>query len=208
MIKSSGASEARGGWRRLARAGLLTLALAALAALGLLASACGGSSGQGVAQVDSTDTKTTTTGSESPDGSSSANPAAYSACMRKNGVPKFPDPDSEGRLRGIKAGPGTGIDPESAQFTAAAKACQKLAPKAPSPAQQAEDREQLLEFSACMRKNGVPNFPDPKFNPDGSGGITLDRGLDQTPQYKAAEKACKQLLSGGGGSSSGPTGTQ
>jgi hypothetical protein len=172
------------------------LALAALASFALIAVGCGGSSGQGVAQVDSTET--TTTGSESPDSSSSADPAAYSACMRKNGVPKFPDPDSEGRLR-LKAGPGTGIDPESAQFKAAAKACQKLAPKAPSPAQQAADRERMLEFSACMRKHGVPRFPDPTFNPDGSGGLKIgkDSGVDpNSPQFKEAEKACQKLLPG------------
>jgi hypothetical protein len=173
------------------------LALAALSSLALLAAGCGGSPGQGVAQVDTT--KTTTTESGSPDGSGSADPTAYSACMRKNGVPKFPDPDSEGRLR-LKAGPGTGIDPESAQFKAAARACQKLAPKAPSPAERAEDREQMLAFSACMRKNGVPNFPDPTFNPDGSGGLKLDREVVETPQFKAAEKACEKLLPGGPGS--------
>jgi hypothetical protein len=206
-------STTRGARARLARVGLLALALAAAAVLLLLASACGGSSSaQGVAQVDSTETTTTdsTSAQDSADGSSSADPAAYSACMRKNGVPKFPDPDSEGRLL-LRAGPGTGIDPESPQFKAAAKACQKLAPKAPSPAQQAKDREQLLKFSACMRENGVPTFPDPKFNPDGSGGITLDKGVDRTPQFKAAEKACRELLPGGGErrgpSTNGPGGT-
>jgi hypothetical protein len=178
---------------------VVALAVAALASLALIAVGCGGSSGQGVAQVDSTET--TTTDSESPDSSSSADPAAYSACMRKNGVPKFPDPDSEGRLR-LKAGPGTGIDPESEQFKAAAEACQKLAPKAPSPAQQAADREELLRFSACMRKNGLPKFPDPKFNPDGSGGISIgrDSGINpDSPQFKAAQKACEELLPAGPG---------
>jgi hypothetical protein len=180
------------------------LALAALSSLALLAAGCGGSPGEGVAQVETT--QTTTTESGAPDDSGSADPTAYSACMRKNGVPKFPDPDSEGRLR-LRLGPGTGIDPESAQFEAAAKACQKLAPKAPSPAQRAEDRRQLLAFSACMRKNGVPNFPDPTFNADGSGGITLDRGIDQTPQFEAAEDGCEKLLPGGPASRDSEGGT-
>jgi hypothetical protein len=183
-------------WRsRLARAALLALALAAVAALGLLASACGGSSSEGVAQVDTT--TTTTDGSASSPDSSSADPATYSACMRSHGVPKFPDPDSDGRLR-LRAGPGTGIDPQSAQFEAAAEACRELAPpeEAPSPAQQAEEREQFLEFSACMRENGLPEFPDPD-----SSGITLGRnsGLDpDSPQFKRAEQACEDLLPGGG----------
>jgi hypothetical protein len=184
-----------------ARRGAVGLALAALVGLALMTAACGGSSGQAVAQVDTTGT--TSTESDSSDGSSSGDPTAYSACMRKNGVPKFPDPDSDGALR-LKAGPGTGIDPDSAQFKAAAKACQKLAPKAPSPAERAEDREQMLAFSACMRKNGVPNFPDPTFNPDGSGGIKLQRKVAETPQFDAAQKACKDLLPGTAGDG-GPT---
>jgi hypothetical protein len=185
---------------------VIGLALAALSSLVLLATGCGGSAGQGVAQVDATET--TTTDSDSADGSSSADPTAYSACMRKHGVPKFPDPDSDGRLR-LKAGPGTGIDPESAQFKAADTACRKLGlgPSTLSPAQRAEDREQLLAFSACMRKNGVPNFPDPTFNPDGSGGITLERGLDRTPQFKAAEQACEKVLPGGPSSRDSEGGT-
>jgi hypothetical protein len=188
------------------RRAVVGLALAALVALALMAAGCGGSSGQAVAQVGTT--QTTTTESDFGDGSSSDDPAAYSACMRKHGVPKFPDPDSDGALR-IKAGPGTGIDPESAQFKAADTACRELGlgPPTRSPAQQAEDREQLLAFSACMRKNGVAKFPDPKFNPDGSGGITLERGIDRTPQFKAAEQACEKLLPGGPGSRDSEGGT-
>jgi hypothetical protein len=184
---------------------MVGLALAALASLALMVAGCGGSFDDGVAQVGTT-TETTSTESGSADGSRKDDPAAYSACMRKNGVPKFPDPDSEGRLR-LKAGPDTGIDPESAQFKAAAKACRKFAPPAPSPAQQTENRDQLLAFSACVRENGVPNFPDPKFNPDGSGGIMLERGIDRTPQFKAAVKACKKLLPDGPGSRDSEGGT-
>jgi hypothetical protein len=55
-----------------------------------------------------------------------ADAAAYSACMRSHGVPKFPDPDSEGRLL-LNTSPG-GIDPESVQFETAARSCRKLAP--------------------------------------------------------------------------------
>jgi hypothetical protein len=193
---------------RLARVGPFAVALVALASLALIAAGCGGasSSGQGVAQVDTT--QTTTPDAEPAGGSHSDDPTAYSACMRKNGVPKFPDPDPDGALR-LKGGPGTGLDPASTQFKAAAKACAKLAPKAPSPAQRAKDQQQMLKFAACMRKHGVPNFPDPKVNPDGTAGISLERGLDQTPQFKEAVKACENRLPGAGergsASSSGET---
>lgn len=187
------------------------LALAVATAVGLLASACGGSSGEGVAQVDST--QTTTSGSGSPDGSSAADPAAYSACMRRNGVPKFPDPDANG---GIQLHGGPGLDPNSPRFKAAEKACEKFAPRGggetPDPEEQAEALQEALKYSACMRENGVPGFPDPKLNAE--GGISLDAdGADfdpSSPQFKAAEKACQKLIPGGPGgsrSSSGPDAT-
>ncbi|TDC95323.1 hypothetical protein [Actinomadura sp. 7K507] len=53
---------------------------------------------------------------------------AFSKCMRDNGISRFPDPDSDGRML-LKAGPGTGIDPESSEFKAAQKACAKLRPE-------------------------------------------------------------------------------
>ncbi|MFB4311501.1 hypothetical protein [Actinomadura sp. GTD37] len=52
---------------------------------------------------------------------------AFSKCMRDHGVAKFPDPKPDGRML-LKAGPGTGLNPESAEFKAAQKACDKLAP--------------------------------------------------------------------------------
>jgi hypothetical protein len=87
--------------------------------------------------------------------------------------------------------------------------CRKLAPtqETPSPAQRAKDREELLTFSACMRKNGVPEFPDPKFNPDGSGGISIgaNSSLDpDSPQFKAAEKACEERRPAGANARADP----
>jgi hypothetical protein len=194
-------STTRGGRARLARVGPLALALAAAAVLVLLASACGGSSGQGVAQVDSTETTTTETGS--PDRSSSADPAAFSACMRANGVPKFPDPDSDGRIRFRDP-----VDPESPQFEAARRACRKLEPEesAPSPAEEARERAQLLKFSACMRAQGLTKFPDP----DPSGFLSIGKNSGFAPdsrRFKAAENACRNFLPGEGGSANGPVGT-
>lgn len=44
-----------------------------------------------------------------------------SQCMRANGEPKFPDPNSNG----IQISPSSGIDPQSPQYQAAQKACAK-----------------------------------------------------------------------------------
>ena len=48
---------------------------------------------------------------------------AYSQCMRANGVPDFPDPDAQGRLRG--AGHEQQGDPK---FNAAMQACRAKLP--------------------------------------------------------------------------------
>ena len=45
-----------------------------------------------------------------------------SKCMRENGVPNYPDPDSNG---GIRIGPDSGVDPESDVFKAAEQKCQQ-----------------------------------------------------------------------------------
>jgi hypothetical protein len=200
---ASRANQARGRRSRLARTSLLALALAAMAGLGLLASACGGSSGEGVAQAE-TKTQTTTDDSTSPSDSGAADPTAYSRCMRENGVSKFPDPDGQGRLS-IQGGPG--LDPNSPQFQAAERACEKYMPRGgddtPSPEEQEQGLQEALAYSACIREHGVPNYPDPKPNAD--GGIDLNAGASDfdpsSPQFKEAEEACEDLLPGGAGGS-------
>ncbi|WP_242910209.1 hypothetical protein [Actinomadura terrae] len=52
---------------------------------------------------------------------------AFSKCMRDNGVPRFPDPAPDGGIL-LKAGKGTGLDPQSQTFKNAEKACRKYAP--------------------------------------------------------------------------------
>jgi hypothetical protein len=65
-----------------------------------------------------------------------------------------------------------------------------------------------LKFAKCMRSNGVPDFPDPK----AGGGMHTDeqsgresqgaQGIDpDSPQFKAAERACRSLAPGGEGPS-------
>jgi hypothetical protein len=52
----------------------------------------------------------------------------FAQCMRSHGVPKFPDPKAGGAMTlGTKAG----VDPNTPQFQAAQKTCQKLVPDSP-----------------------------------------------------------------------------
>src|SRR5262249_20782459 len=91
----------------------------------------------------------------------------------------------------------------SATFRAADRACQKLMPGGtPSPAQAKKALDAALKFSACMRKNGVPNFPDPQS--DGSGRIRLSirsgQGLaPRAPALQAGREECPSLMPGGKG---------
>jgi hypothetical protein len=58
------------------------------------------------------------------------------------------------------------------------------------------EQEQALRFARCMRENGVPNFPDPKFE---NGGISIDTGEGANPAaVQAATDKCKQYLPNGG----------
>jgi hypothetical protein len=182
----------------LARAGLLVVLIAA-AGLGLLGSACGGSSGA------TTTTGSGATASGSTNESKRGALVAFSACMRRNGVPKFPDPESAGSGFRITLGDENGIDVSSPKFRSAEEACKKLLPNggAPDPREQAERLQQAREYAACMRSHGVPKFPDPKLS--GNGGIDVGTlgprvGADpNSPQFKAAEKACGRLAPRAGG---------
>jgi ubiquitin len=144
-----------------------------LAAVSLLAAGCGSSSHHGKSSGDRDQA------------------LAYAQCMRKNGVPDFPDPNAQGRLRG--AGHEQQDDP---QFRAAMEACRDLAPGGEH--EQLADPafvEQMREFSQCMRENGLPDFPDP----DAQGRLR-GAGHEQqdTPQDRAAMEVCRGKLPGGG----------
>jgi len=73
----------------------------------------------------------------------------------------------------------------------------------PSPSQSAtvsgEAEAEALQYAACMRSHGVPDFPDPTVQ-NGSVGfsITAGDGVDQnSPQYQSARQACSSLRGGG-----------
>jgi hypothetical protein len=145
--------------------------------------------------------------------------------MRSHGVPNFPDPKvSAGGGMSLSLDGSSGLNPDSPQFKAAQKSCEKLLPNGgkPDPAMQAKAQKQMLKFSACMRSHGLANFPDPVFS-NGGARVSLGgkgSGLNpNSPVFQAAQKACQSEMpgppggkggttssSGGGkGSGSGPT---
>ncbi|MGH2864948.1 MAG: hypothetical protein ACRDJX_06825 [Solirubrobacteraceae bacterium] len=193
------------------------LSLAVLAAAALLLAGCGGSSSSpGVAHLSSSTSSSADASAASSSSSEGAAPTqqqlvAFSQCMRSHGVPEFPDP-TEGHLLiavGGHNGHRTGLNPRSAQFQAARKACGKLLPNGgtPSPAEQAKVQERALKFSQCMRSHGVPDFPDPKFSGNAVQlrGVGRAGGIDSnSPQFKVAQKACQSLVPRLPGAKGGP----
>ena len=117
----------------------------------------------------------------------------FSACMRKHGLPNYPDPNSQGVIT-IQSG--MGFDPGSPAFRSAQATCSKLLPNGgqPTPAQIAQRQQQLLAFSACMRAHGIKDFPDPS---NGGLQVAVHPGSDldpSNPTLRKAQQACQKYL--------------
>jgi hypothetical protein len=169
MRNRTGDNRAPRGPSRLPLAGLL----AATAALALIVTACG--------EGDGSQARTATAGASK----TYKQALAYSQCMRSQGVPGFPDPDSQGNI--IVQG---SMGASSTQSAAAQKACRHLLGGQNTPAQQRQEMDQALRFSACMRSHGDPAFPDPV---ERQGGVVLHMIGANTPQGQAAVQTCQRL---------------
>ena len=122
-----------------------------------------------------------------------------SACMRRHGVPNFPDPQTSSGNGEVRIS--VHITPsitESPAFQSAQKACAYLMPgggknvsNGPSAAQQRIHTEGLLAFAACMRKRGFPRFPDPTSQGQLSLSQIESAGINlEAPAVKPAALAC------------------
>ena len=102
------------------------------------------------------------------------------------------DLDTATTARQLGISSASGIDPNSPVFRAAQKTCRRYFPGPHlSQAQIAEQEASALKFAACMRKNGVPNFPDPQFGPNGARIAGPVSGVDpNSPTYQAAAEKC------------------
>jgi hypothetical protein len=86
----------------------------------------------------------------------------FAECMRDNGVSEFPDPDASGQLTIDGVVNGSSIDPSSAGWSQAVRACKDLQPPGfTGRKRSAEEQDRALVFAQCMRENGVEDFPDP-----------------------------------------------
>lgn len=166
----------------------------------LTITACGAAEkGPGVASVTSPTSTGSGSGSDA-DGASGSEPMTdkemeeaalkFTECMREHGV-DMPDPTTENGIvmeapHGAKA---------VAEMEAAQKACEDLMPKSTmSPEEEAEMKQELLEFAQCMREHGV-DMPDPTV--DGGIEVEVPDGPDGMAEMEAAQEACGEALGGG-----------
>jgi hypothetical protein len=164
--------------------------VAGLATLASLLAGCGG--GKPAASVASLGpSTTTTTKASSGAGATNGNPGnasfvAFVDCMQKHGI--------QAQLgQGGKGVQISGGDPNSPQFAAAQKTCQKLlpggGPKPLTPAEQAQNVQELVKLAACMRTHGYPKFPDP--SSQGVFTLTASNGFNpNSSQFQSAMNTC------------------
>jgi hypothetical protein len=118
-------------------------------------------------------------------------PVAFARCMRSNGVPNWPDPDSSGVFDKSKLA-SQQLGASTTRVQAAQRACNHLLPNGgsgPNAARVQQVKALSLRFAQCVRAHGVPNFPDP----DSTGRIPdpASAGIDQgAPKFESANQAC------------------
>ena len=163
----------------------------ALSALALVVGGCGGSKPPSVASIGTAQTTTAASASGSGDR------VAFAKCMTLHGFVASlgSAANADGKVLSIAGVVFSGnVDPSSPQFQAALQACRKYlpggGPPSLTPAQQADWATAMAKFAACMRKNGVPGFADPKL-----GAPPLrNSGIDpSSPIVQKAFDACQSL---------------
>ena len=134
-------------------------ALVLVSLIALIGAGCGSNTVTGSASS----TSNTGSGASSGSASNSADTQAtkrekavkFAECVRAHGVPHFPDPDATGNFN-------FAVDVSAATFTAAVNACKALQPPGTlSGHRSTKQQSAALRFAACVRANGVPDFPDP-----------------------------------------------
>jgi len=122
--------------------------------------------------------------------------------MRSHGVPDYPYPNSAGQLPKITPVNEAQLGVSESRFEAARTACQALWPyQGPTPTQRRQELAAGLTFARCMRSHGVPNWPDPRTDPE-SGLVVFvvsssHVGFDlhsPPPQILAKAHACERGL--------------
>jgi hypothetical protein len=123
--------------------------LAALALVALIGAGCGSNAPSKSA------TATSTAAGSDRSATDQDKAVKFAECIRGHGVPHFPDPDANGEFV-------FGIDVSRAVWQRAVDACKDLEPPGALSAKRSpKQQSDALRFAACVRRNGVKDFPDP-----------------------------------------------
>jgi hypothetical protein len=166
--------------------GRLTAALipAALALTGLLATACSGAHPAG--------------STPSPGPGNVQQLDIFAACMRGHGVLNFyfsnsPNAANSSTAISIMGHYVTGVNPQTAQFGTAMKACKHLLPGGGPGQMTRQQINSLVKFAACMRSHGFPDYPDPVIQNGGVEEKPLPSSIDtSSAQFEAAQQKCNE----------------
>jgi hypothetical protein len=123
---------------------------------------------------------------------------AYANCMRSHGVPDFPDPNGQGefqlrsKFENGRVTQGQDLIPSSPAFQGAQRACGSFgsAGRQVTKAQEERAFQQALSVAACMRANGVPDYPDPKLIDGLIDQEFNGRFNPESPAFQQAAKKC------------------
>lgn len=124
----------------------------------------------------------------------------YARCVRSHGFPDFPDPRVDSQGQASIPGSSTQDKREALQ---AQGACGTILNRLPAsarnnpPVTAAGLHEETL-WAACMRRHGLPDWPDPR--PDGSFALsgTPYASMGKTGPVAIAIRACQQYDTFGG----------
>ena len=171
-------------------------------AVSLLLAACGATAPtpSGVATLPSPSARASTPAGDAAAPAASdqlAQALAYAQCLRANGIPDWPDPDSRGvfdKSLVKRAAPN-----RTPQLDAAFNACENLLPtsmRGPTPAEVQQAWTDARSFLQCMRGLGVANAPDPASDDQGMPVFNLaGTGIDpRSPQILAKAQQCQSQL--------------
>jgi hypothetical protein len=161
----------------------------------LLLAACGNSPSTGVASLGGT---TTTIAHSSKAGGPStssdfAGRLAFSQCVRRHGVPNFPDPNGQGKF--VVSG---SVGVSRAVIQAATRTCSQYLPtsgRGPATAQINQLQADQLRFARCMRVHGFIHFPDPIVAADGSVNFPIQSvgEIDpNSPTFQRTQRICQE----------------
>ncbi|MDG4856890.1 hypothetical protein P8605_01720 [Streptomyces sp. T-3] len=108
----------------------------------------------------------------------------FAQCMRENGVPMDdPEPGGGIQLRVDGSIPKSTVDK-------ALETCRKYQPQG-AKGKDGKGGEKMRAYAQCMRKNGVEEFPDPE-----GGGMRIDKGIAEDPDFDKAQEKCQDLMGG------------